>query len=139
MKIIAPLIALALAYWPAAGAVAAAPPSSSPTLSCTLGPVSKVFGGSTWLVYGCNDGRSVIVVSGPSNPAMPFYFIFAYGPKGMELYGEGSGNKQATGAAFKELKALSQADVGALFQQAKAHGASSAGVLQHNHSSKRTR
>lgn len=70
---------------------------------------------------------------------MPFYFIFAYGPKGMQLHGEGTGNKQATDAAFKELKALSQADVGALFQQAKARAVSSAKALQHNHSSKRTR
>jgi len=124
MKTIAPLIALALTFGAAGRAVAAPPTSGIPALSCTIGPASKVFGGRTWLVYGCNDGRSVVVVSGPGNPAMPFYFIFTYGPKGMELHGEGTGNKQATDAAFKELKALSQADVAALFQQAEVHAAS---------------
>jgi len=125
MKTISLLIAFILALC-GAPCIGAAAPASSGALSCTIGPVSKTFGGSTWLVYGCNDGQSVVAVAGPGNPATPFYFIFAHGPKGIELHGEGTGNKQATDAAFKELQALSQADIAALFQEAKAHAVAGA-------------
>ena len=54
-------------------------------------------------------------------------FSFIYTSKTMTLHGEGTGDKQATDAAFREIKALSQADVAILFQQAKAHAAASTG------------
>jgi hypothetical protein len=124
-------IVLLVAFLFGAGAAAlaySAPPASSGKLSCTLGPVSKTFGGSSWLMYGCSDGQSVVVVTAPGNPAAPFYFIFTPGAKGMELHGEGTGNKQASAGAFKQLKALNQAGVAALFQQAKAHASAGAGA-----------
>ena len=89
-------------------------------LSCTIGPLQKTFGKTQWLVYGCNDGRSVVVITAPGNPAMPFYFFFVHGSAGMELHGEGTGNKDLTDAAFSELRLLNEADVAVLFQQAKA-------------------
>ena len=112
------LITLALAGIPCGGALAS---PNSGALSCTLGPATKTFGGSNWLVYGCNDGHSVVIVTAPGNPASPFVFIFTSGSKGMELHGEGTGNKKLTDAAFKQLKALTPADVATLFQQARAH------------------
>ena len=48
------------------------------------------------------------------NPAMPFYFIFAAGDNGYHLMGEGTGNKEATAAAFKELEALTAQDISLL-------------------------
>lgn len=115
------LIAFALASIPCTSALA----STASGLSCTLGPTTKTFGGSNWLVYGCNDGHSVVVVTAPGNPGAPFVFIFTRGSRGMELHGEGTGNKAATDAAFKQLKALSQADVASLYEQASASGKAS--------------
>jgi hypothetical protein len=98
---------------------AAAKAPTQKELSCTIGPLTKTYGKTQWLVYGCDDGRSVVVVTAPGSPAIPFYFFFAYGSKGMELHGEGTGNKQATDAAYEELKLLTETDIAILFQQAK--------------------
>jgi hypothetical protein len=88
-------------------------------LKCESGPLMKTFGGSQWLVYGCADSQSMAVISTPGSPAMPFYFFLF--PKGgaYQVRGEGNGNKVATDAAYKELGALSVAEIRALIEQAK--------------------
>ena len=92
-----------------------------PALNCEVGPLHKTYGKTDWLVYGCDDARSVVVVSAEGNPAVPFYFIVYVKPDGaMKLYGEGNGDKSATQAAFDELKQLSQTDVAVLVAQAQA-------------------
>ena len=48
---------------------------SSPKLNCFAGPLEKTFGDTKWLVYACDDSRSLAIVSAPGSPAMPFYFI----------------------------------------------------------------
>ncbi|MGH8028123.1 MAG: hypothetical protein ACREO0_15505 [Pseudoxanthomonas sp.] len=107
---------------------ASAPETSAerpPDLDCKAGPLHRTYGRSDWLVYGCNDSCSAVVVSDAGNPAAPFYFILYVKPDGaMRLYGEGNGKKSATKAAFDELKTLSQYDVAALVSQAKAIGVS---------------
>jgi|SRR6185437_17154670 len=99
--------------------------SASSGVSCTLGPVAKTFGGSNWLVYGCEDGRSVVVVSVPGSPAAPFYFIMTPGTRGVDLHGEGTGKQSASAAAFRELRALDQTGVAVLFEEAKARARTS--------------
>jgi hypothetical protein len=126
MKIIPLLIALSFAFGAAPRAVAAAAPDKP--LSCNIGPVTRSYGGGQWLVYGCSDGKSVVLVTAQGNPGFPFVFSFLYTSKGMTLYGEGNGDKKATDAAFKELQPLSQTDVAALFQQAKAHATAGTGA-----------
>jgi hypothetical protein len=126
MKIIPLLIALSVVFGAAPRSVAAAVPDEP--LSCNIGPVTKSYGGGQWLVYGCSDGKSVVLVTAQGNPGFPFVFSFLYTSKSMTLHGEGTGNKQATDAAFKELQPLGQADVAALFQQAKAHAAAGTGA-----------
>ena len=116
-----PLLCLAFV---SAGCVAVSvqaqtPPAPS-TLSCTIGPANKVYGKSNWLVYGCDDGRGVVIVSAPGSPAMPFVFSIVFGPKGMQLHGEGAGNQDATDAAYSELKSFTEKDIAALYQEAKA-------------------
>ncbi len=91
--------------------------ANSPPLKCDIGPVIKKFGATQWLVYSCDDRRTVVIVSAPGNPAMPFYFTFHPGEKGYRLMGEGTGGKDATAAAFDELKALSEPDITALIEQ----------------------
>lgn len=93
--------------------------SPSP-LQCNVGPISKNYGGSAWLVYSCNDARSLVFVSAPGSPASPFVFFALVSPKDLTLHGEGTGNKQVTDAAYKELSALTATDLAALTAQARA-------------------
>ena len=94
-----------------------------PALNCEIGPLHKTYGETAWLVYACDDSRSVVVVSDTGNPAMPFYFIVYVKPDGsMKLYGEGTGKKSATKAAFDELQTLTLADISGLIDQAQSVG-----------------
>ena len=84
-------------------------------MDCSIGQIEKTFGGTRWLVHGCSDGKSVVVVSAPGNPAMPFYFFVYPEGEGYRLYGEGNGDRAATKPAYDELSAsLSEAFVTAL-------------------------
>ena len=89
-------------------------------LKCDIGPVTKTYGKTQWLVYSCSDERTVVIVSAPGNPATPFYFAFYPQANGYHLSGEGTGRKDATDAAFEELKVLSGQDIAALIEQTKA-------------------
>ena len=88
-------------------------------LTCDVGPIAKTFGGTQWLVYSCDDQRTVVIVSATGSPAMPFVFTFFPDKNGYRLTGEGNGQKHATAAAFEELKTLSARDVSALIEQTK--------------------
>ena len=114
-----------LAFWtavlfslPAIGEEAISKPLP---LKCETGPVAKTYGGAQWLVYSCSDSETVVIVSAPGNPSMPFYFSFSLQKGGYRLSGEGTGRKDATNAAFDELKTLSHQDIAALIEQTKAH------------------
>lgn len=88
-------------------------------LQCNVGPLKRTFGGHPWLVYSCSDGATLVVVSDSGNPASPFYFVLH--PKGAryEMAGEGNGSKQASSAAFEELKRLSATDIAAMLAATK--------------------
>lgn len=79
-------------------------------LDCSIGPLEKDFGGTPWTVYGCSDGRSVVVVSAAGNPAGPFYFMLYPEGDTYRLVGEGTGDKRASQAAYDELSARLTAD-----------------------------
>ena len=115
---------LAAALWvvallPASASSEGQPPS--PSLNCNTGPVIKTYGGTKWLVYSCDDNRTVVIVSAPGSTAMPFYFLFSPTTTGYRLEGEGTGNKGATDAAFRDLRTLSEADIAALVAETKPH------------------
>ena len=93
---------------------------AQPKLNCHVGPITKSYGGTDWLVYSCDDQRSVVFMAAPSSPATPFYFILLKQESGHQLMGEGTGNRDATGAAFSDLKKLSEKEIGALIEQTKA-------------------
>ena len=50
---------------------------------------------------------------------MPFVFTFLMQENGYQLYGEGTGLKEATMAAYNELKVLSEIEIRALIEQTK--------------------
>jgi hypothetical protein len=95
--------------------------SKPPQLSCHIGPLTRTYGQVDWLVYSCSDNRSLVFVSAPGSPAMPFVFSLIADARGRyRLSGEGTGNKEATSAAFAELKVLSAQDVSDLIDMTKA-------------------
>jgi hypothetical protein len=101
--------------------------SGSPTrkpekMQCLLGPLAGTFGGGPWLVYACDDGRSVVVVTEQHNPASPFYFLVSPGGGAHRVAGEGSGNKAASDAAGDELSKMSDAKIADLWSRARAAG-----------------
>jgi hypothetical protein len=102
-----------------ASASSEGPPPSPPQLHCNTGPVTKTYGGTKWLVYSCDDNRTIVIVSAPGSPAMPFYFVFYPTTGGYRLEGEGTGNKGATDAAVQDLRTLSEADIAALIAATK--------------------
>jgi hypothetical protein len=106
------LVAFSMALaWP--------PVHAAAQLKCETGPVPKTFGATAWLVYSCDDGYSVVVISAAENPAMPFYFMFNREGTAYRLSGEGTGRRETTAAAFEDLKRLSTAEVEALVAQTR--------------------
>lgn len=93
--------------------------AEAPALSCNVGPATKTIAGSSWLVYACNDDRSVAIMAAPGSTAIPFYFMFFHSTGGYRLVGEGNGNKAATDAAYSELSTFKSEDISGLFNDAK--------------------
>ena len=91
------------------------------SLKCDRGPVRKSFGGTPWLVYGCDDRATIIIVSAPGSIAMPFYFAISPDKTGFRIVGEGTGSKAATDAAYREISALSPTDITTLRDEVEAH------------------
>lgn len=112
------LMVSSLSYGEAAGA---APTSTTSSLECTIGPLDKTFGGTQWLVYSCNDGKSLAIVSAPDSAASPFYFLLSPKAGRYELHGEGTGDKRATNEAYRDLKALSDTSIAAMVRQTRQH------------------
>jgi hypothetical protein len=97
-------------------AMADSNPASQP-MKCEVGPISKRFGETEWLVYSCSDRKSVVAVSAPGNPAMPFYFFLSLKDGKYHVSGEGNGNKDVTRAAFNELSSLPTSGIASLILQ----------------------
>jgi len=93
--------------------------SDKPKLECKTGPISRVYGGTNWLIYSCTDGLSVTFVPAPGNAAMPAYFIITPQADHYHLYGERSGDVEASEAAIKEIQNLSKQDVTTLIAEAQ--------------------
>ncbi|GLQ49924.1 hypothetical protein ACFFJT_01010 [Dyella flava] len=85
--------------------------SQPPNLQCLVGPITKQYGNTPWLVYSCDDHMSVVIVTAPNSPATPFYFFFYRSDGGYNLRGEGTGDKHLTDAAYAELKLLTDAQI----------------------------
>jgi hypothetical protein len=86
---------------------------------CDIGPLTKTYGQGQWLVYSCNDDKTLLIVSAPGNPATPYYFTLLPTDAGHRLFGEGTGKKEATAAAFDQLKSLSEEDIANVIKETK--------------------
>jgi len=97
--------------------------ASEPTpMRCEMGGIKRDFGGSTWIVYGCADGASLIFVSDTGSPAMPFFFILTPKDGAYLLTGEGNGDRTYTQAAYDDLKRLGEPEIEALLAETSAAG-----------------
>ena len=90
-------------------------------LECAIGPIDKSYGGTNWLVYSCNDDKSIVIVSGPGNPAGPFYFMLYPKAGAYALRGEGNGSKVASAAAYHDLEKLSETEISKLITETKSN------------------
>ena len=88
-------------------------------MDCRVGPLTKTFGGSNWVVNSCTDGRTVILMATNDNPAFPCFIEIAPSTKGYTINGRGKGDRQATNAAMDELGALSVADIHGMIDETK--------------------
>jgi hypothetical protein len=95
----------------------ASPAGQRPSLQCNVGPLKKTFGDHPWLVYSCSDGASLVVVSDVGNPASPFYFMLRPDGDSYTMSGEGNGSKEASSAAFEDLKSLGAPDIAAMLAE----------------------
>jgi len=100
--------------------LATAVQAQAPQLQCDVGPVTKTFASAPWLVYSCNDGKSVVIVSAPGSPASPFYFMFSPQGGAYRLIGEGTDSNAITDAALSELKALTSKQIESLLHETQA-------------------
>jgi hypothetical protein len=115
MKRIARIACACLIAMPLCAAAVGTIGSRPPPMTCTTGPVTRTYGKTQWLVYSCQDFKSIVVVSAPGSPAAPFYFRGNVKADGSYQFdGAGTGSKSATDAAYAELKLLSPKDIAAL-------------------------
>ena len=91
---------------------------SLPKLVCDRGPVAtRSFGGTPWQIYGCNDNRSVAIVTAPGSPAIPFYFLLAWVNGVYTVSGEGTGRRDLTAKAYNDLVKLTRPQIDALVKE----------------------
>jgi hypothetical protein len=110
----------------AASSVFAAPSSDQakaeperPRLNCQSGPAERYFDGVQWYVFACDDGASIVVITGPKSPDdLNFYFIIFPKDGVYKLHGEGNGDKALTRPAFEALSAMSGDDFRKLHAEA---------------------
>lgn len=98
--------------------------AQQPRLDCSSGPLTRTYGATPWLVYGCSDGKSVVVVTDGASRAAPFYFMFFPKDGKYQLVGEGTGSKPLTDRAHAELVRLTEQDIAQLVSEARKVSAS---------------
>jgi|GEM_PF-6557448 len=88
-------------------------------ITCATGPVERVYGGLTWLVFGCSNG-AVLFGGKPETVAASSLFMWAPSGDGYELTLESNLEDRAPLVdATTELAALTPTDLQALLAAAR--------------------
>jgi len=87
---------------------------------CITGPVEKTYGGTTWLVVSCSDGKSLVFIAKDGGKAAPFEFDLTFTGDGYDLNGHGDGDRKYTDAAYADLQKIKAADILALIKATQA-------------------
>ncbi|KFN49287.1 hypothetical protein [Arenimonas composti] len=90
-----------------------ASPAARGTLECKTGPARRDFGGSTWLIYACSDGRSVVITTPADHPAHPFHFMLLPGGRRPQLVVEGYDTDPSIRPAWDAIDAALTTDFAA--------------------------
>jgi hypothetical protein len=93
--------------------------SAAESLDCFVGPVQLRIGHGDWQVTSCSDGRSIVFATAAGNPAMPFVFIVRRSGTESRISGEGNGSKEASAAAFEQIKSVTEKQLDALVEVTK--------------------
>ena len=102
---------------PLVGETTAQGPSEQ-RIICDRGPfATRTYGGTPWDIYGCNDNRSVAIVTARGNPGLPVLFPVRRTQRQYRLSGEGTGRAEVTRKAYEDLVRLSQKDIQALVKE----------------------
>jgi hypothetical protein len=110
----ASMILLSIAYSQAAPTAPAQQP-----LNCDVGPLEKTIAESTWLLYSCGDGSTLVLITPQGSKAFPFVFSLYRTATGYRVSGEGTGPKSATDPVAEALNALTPQNVATLIEQTK--------------------
>jgi hypothetical protein len=98
----------------------AQPPPPRQALTCDIKPVERTIAESKWLIYSCDDGVTLVLVTAPGSKALPFAFQLHPTSSGYRLVGEGTGSKAATDPVAEALSTLSAQDIATIIEQTKA-------------------
>ena len=96
-------------------------------LDCRTGPVAKLYSGSNWLVYSCEDNLTVVIVAVPGSPAAPFTFMFVPDGGVYQLRGEGTGKRSATEPVYNQLRLFTGPDIAQLIAETRKRGVTAPG------------
>jgi hypothetical protein len=77
--------AVVLAAWLPLQAVGQTAP-----LECSVGPITRTFGGSSWLVRSCVDDRTITLTPADGSPAHPSFIVLAPSAGGYLVDAEGN-------------------------------------------------
>ncbi len=112
--------ALCLSLLGSAPAETPSEPASRPVLDCSHdAPITQPFGDTPWLLFGCSDHESLVVVAPRHSPAGEYYFMLFRKGGHYDIVGRGDGDRSITDRARVELTQLSDAQVRALVKQAR--------------------
>lgn len=73
---------------------------------CLKGPKRLTIEAQTWDLFRCDDQQSLAFVSVQGSPSHPFFFMVNCKKDKCTLYGQGTGNKAATDAIYKQLQGV---------------------------------
>ena len=93
-------------------------PFTPPDYICSKSASTKTFGMTEWALFSCDD-KTLVIVAAEGNPADPFYFTLFPQGSDYQVFGEGTGNREATDAAFAEIEKLSFTQIRALIDEAR--------------------
>lgn len=92
-------------------------PSLAKPADCETGPISKTYGGSEWLVYGCHGNLRLF--SAPDSKAGSAMILVEWksARQHYELSGLAAINRDQVKLALDDLRQLSESDVRALLEE----------------------
>ena len=100
----------------------ASQPAQTPpnyTLTCRAGPIERKIAGQPSSVFGCSDGRSLVIISEKKGNAAHFQITMLARGDGHLVGGYGSGDGTIVAAAFEEARKLTPEEIADLIRATK--------------------